>query len=97
MADVHAGGDVPPPHAGAPRFAVDLRLAARRQFDAEVEHRRKTAEHEVGHARVKSACAAARDLRKQLRTPIEKGGCSFKPPRMFQGNYTRPEKPLIVV
>ena len=49
-------------------------------------------------ARVKSACAAARDLRKQLRTPIEKGGCAFKPPRAFQGNYyTRPEKPLIVV
>ena len=99
VADFHAGGDAPPPHDGAPRprFAVDLRLAARRQFDAEVEHRRKTAEHEAARARVKSACAAARDLRKQLRTPIEKGGCAFKPSRAFQGNYTRPEKALIVV
>lgn len=88
VADVTEGGDSAP-HDG--------RLAARQRFDAEVEQRRKTAEQEAGRARVQTACTEARDLRKQLRTPIEQGGCTFKPSREFQGHYTRPEKALIVV
>ena len=97
VADVTEGGDSAPHDGASHVFNVDVRLAARRRFDAEVEQRRKTAEQEAGRARVQAACTEARDLRKQLRTPIEQGGSTFKPSREFQGHYTRPEKALIVV